>query len=689
MSTISVMKTQASRLKPLAALIPLLIAGHAGAVGVGQVAAGIGTIGTSGPTTTINQESNRLIVNWNNFDIANGERVQINQPTAQSVILNRVNSASRTQIDGALNANGRVFVVNPNGVVVGKTGSVNANGVVLSTLDVRDNDFMRTLGGAAPLAFRKVSGAADAAVVNDGTITAGSAGVSLFGSQVINGATGKIIARGGSGTADLARVNLVASNIVDASEARSTGGLITDGASRGIPSATVVDGLVANDGAIKVDAGEVLLSATGGRGTRGEAIRNTGSIDASGVDVEFPGFGVRQVGGNVFVNGGGDGTETHLGGSINARNLSVNSSNDTLVDGTINADGISIFAAGPGKDVTLRVADNARLDGDNIILSGDKVVVTGRAVARTQAQVTGHNSAEVREGALDAPNWLISNGGKVTTGSGPNGPTVPVYGADGYDQYGYDRNGFDRNGFDKDGFNAQGFDRDGFNHQGFNAQGYDRYGFNAQGIDRDGYGRDGFNAQGFDRGGYNRQGFNAQGYDRYGFNAQGFDKDGYGRDGYNAAGFDRNGVARPGTGNPGGGENPVAFVPPYSAVYGADGYDQYGLDRGGYDRNGYNKAGVDRNGMSVLPPVGAKPYTAVYGADGYDQGGYDRDGMNRDGYYWTGYNAQGYFVDGFNSKGYNKYGYNRFGRDVWGRLPTAVSYAPVASQIWAVAGLNP
>src|ERR1700758_2660000 len=83
--------TQVFQLKPLAALFPLLMmSSQVGAVQTGQVAAGSGTINTSGTTTTINQQSDRLIVNWNNFDIADGQRVQINQPTSQSAILNRV-----------------------------------------------------------------------------------------------------------------------------------------------------------------------------------------------------------------------------------------------------------------------------------------------------------------------------------------------------------------------------------------------------------------------------------------------------------------------------------------------------------------------------------------------------------------------------------------------------------------------
>ncbi|WP_175964487.1 filamentous hemagglutinin N-terminal domain-containing protein [Burkholderia pyrrocinia] len=363
MSTKYAVRIQASRLKPLAALIPLLIAvGHAGAVGVGQIAAGSGTISSNVATTgsngatTINQQSNRLVVNWSNFDVATGERVQINQPNAQSAILNRVNSASRTQIDGALSANGRIFVVNPNGIVVGKTGTINANGVVLSTLDVPDSFFIKSEGGSGPtlLPFRKVAGAANAAVVNEGTINAGVAGVNLFGSQVINGATGKISAKGDrTVTAGaLTSVNMVASDMVEAYQTDSTGGLVAY-----IPfgnlNAIAVDGLVANDGAIEVDAGNVDLNIYGGRSTLSEALRNTGSIKASSVDAEFPGVpGLHTIGGNVSLRSRGVGT--HVGGSISGKNVTIATQNNTVVDGTLDAvANLDVSAVSVNKDATL------------------------------------------------------------------------------------------------------------------------------------------------------------------------------------------------------------------------------------------------------------------------------------------------------------------------------------------------
>jgi|GEM_PF-1542273 len=681
MSTQYTGKSQTSRLKPLAVLIPLLIAGNAAAVETGKVVGGSATINTSGATTTINQSTDRAIINWNNFDIGASERVQINQPSTTSAILNRVTSASATQIDGALNANGRVFVVNPNGVVVGKSGSINANGVVLSTLDVSDSFFM---GSPETLLFRKVNGAANAAVVNDGTINAQTGGVSLFGSQVINGATGSISAKGddhiNANGGTLTAVNLVASNTVNVYQPNRNGQAAvysgTDLAS------TVANGLVANDGTIKAEAGEVQLYSRSGISALGETLRNTGSITATTADYTMELFPGQQdsypVGGTIGLFNSSEVARTHIGGSIDGYRVTAVSRNPTVLDGSIDAtNSIDVSANNYSFPAQLTVTENARLNSSYVNLIGDHVTVDGQVTATMAANVEGRKQADVREGALNAPHWSIRSGNKGISGTGSNGSTVPVYGSDGYDQYGYDRNGYDRDGFnrqgfsaegyDRYGFNAQGLDKDGFDRSGFNAAGYDRYGFNRQGFNAEGYDRYGFNVQGFDKDGFNRQGFDIAGFDRSGFNAAGFDKDGYDRQGYDLAGLDRNGVARPGTGNPGGGDT-APYNPPYGPVtYDAEGYDLYGFDRQGFDRAGYNIAGYDRHGVPVQPaPVTKAPYKQVIGADGYDQYGFNSSSYDRDGFNWSGFNVQGLSRDGFNVKGYNRDGYDRQGYNAFG-----------------------
>ena len=399
-------KIAAPRLKALSALIPLLlVAAPIGAVQTGQIAAGSGTINTAGAITTINQQTDRMVINWNSFDIGAGERVQFNQPGTSSAVLNRVNSANRTQIDGALNANGQVFVVNPNGVVVGKTGSVNANGVVLSTLDIADGNFMHPQDNPSPyslasLSFNRKAGAADGAVVNDGAIAAGEGGVSLFGAQVINSASGSIYAKGVTDGTDegsrRAGINLVAGNKVILDKPNEEMGYVAPkylAAYR----AKVVDGLAANDGAIKVDYGDVLLDVTGGLGAVNESLRNTGSIEANG-PTAFGNVTLDSAGGLA----GGQNRGSRVGGTINGGTVTVNYQNDTILDGTMNAARITSTGY-----KSLLVADSARLDAGYVQLRSDKIVVNGQINASTSARLLGYD-VSVREGAITSPDWKIS-----------------------------------------------------------------------------------------------------------------------------------------------------------------------------------------------------------------------------------------------------------------------------------------
>src|SRR5690349_8407697 len=108
----------------------------------GQVSAGQGGITQSGTTTTITQTTPKLAINWQSFGIAGNETVNFVQPGSNAVALNRVLGTEASQIMGRLNANGQVFLLNPNGVLFGKTAQVSVGGLVASTLGLSDADFM-------------------------------------------------------------------------------------------------------------------------------------------------------------------------------------------------------------------------------------------------------------------------------------------------------------------------------------------------------------------------------------------------------------------------------------------------------------------------------------------------------------------------------------------------------------------
>ncbi|PFH19512.1 filamentous hemagglutinin family protein [Burkholderia sp. JKS000303] len=82
---------------------------------------------------SVNQHTDKLITNWQDFRVAGGERVSFHQPTSQSLALNRVIGNNGSRIDGQIGANGHVFLVNRNGVLFGSGAQVNIGGLVAST----------------------------------------------------------------------------------------------------------------------------------------------------------------------------------------------------------------------------------------------------------------------------------------------------------------------------------------------------------------------------------------------------------------------------------------------------------------------------------------------------------------------------------------------------------------------------
>ena len=109
----------------------------------GQVAAGSATISQSGAQMDVNQATQRAIINWQSFNIGANASVNFAQPSASSVVLNRVTSSSGgSEILGRMSANGQVFLVNPSGVLFGKTAQVDVGAMVASSLTISDANFL-------------------------------------------------------------------------------------------------------------------------------------------------------------------------------------------------------------------------------------------------------------------------------------------------------------------------------------------------------------------------------------------------------------------------------------------------------------------------------------------------------------------------------------------------------------------
>ena len=156
----------------------------------GQVTAGSAIINQAGSVMTIQQQTALAAINWQSFGIAAHEAVRFFQPGANSIALNRVIGSNPSAIFGKLSANGKVFLVNQNGVYFAPGAQVNVGGLVATTLSITDADFM---AGRYAFANQGSSGS----VINQGQIVAENQGlVALLAPEVKN--EGIIVAKKGS-----------------------------------------------------------------------------------------------------------------------------------------------------------------------------------------------------------------------------------------------------------------------------------------------------------------------------------------------------------------------------------------------------------------------------------------------------------------------------------------------------------
>ncbi|WP_018443391.1 beta strand repeat-containing protein [Trinickia symbiotica] len=228
----------------------------------GQITAGAGTINAApnaagGATTIIQQGSNRLAINWTSFDIGSQDSVTFAQPGSSAIALNRVTGQSPTQILGTLNANGQVFILNPNGVLFGKSAQVNVGGLLASTLNLSDSDF---LAGK----FRFTDSGGTGRIVNEGQITANGGYIAFIAPRVSN--QGSLIAD--KGTVELAAgsaatVTLAGNQLVSLTIDQGT-----------------LDALAENGDLIRADGGVVILTSKGKDAVLSGVVNNTGEIVA-------------------------------------------------------------------------------------------------------------------------------------------------------------------------------------------------------------------------------------------------------------------------------------------------------------------------------------------------------------------------------------------------------------------------
>ncbi len=332
---------------------------HAAGPSGGTVSAGSATITQSAAQTTVKQTSNKAVVNWNNFSIGSGSTVRFVQPSASSIALNRVTGSQASVIQGALQANGQVWVLNPNGVLIAPGGQVAASSFLATTRSLTDQQFM-----AGNYAFTD-GGVLGASVVNQGSIIVAEGGYAVLAGEAVRNEgyieanLGQVVLGGAKAfTLDLSGDNTLAFVVTAPVDVTPTDGK------------AVVD----NSGSIQAAGGRVLMTARAASQVVGQVI-NTGGVVAAtsaqmvnGKIVLDGGAGSVSVAGDLNASGKGAG---QTGGAIdvNAQKIQIKATAKLDVSGDAGGGKIAIGGGGPNTRtqsftpaVSTTIAAGARFD---------------------------------------------------------------------------------------------------------------------------------------------------------------------------------------------------------------------------------------------------------------------------------------------------------------------------------------
>ena len=336
----------------------------------GVVAAGSATITATNPATVVvTQASNRAIINWSDFSISSGEITKFIQPSAASATLNRVIGSNPSALLGGLQSNGQVYLINPNGIVVGQGARIDAGGFTASTLDTSDAGF---LAGKDMV----LSGQSGAAVANLGAIDASQGNVYLVAQQVTN--AGSI--RAANGTAGLAAGTEVTLT-ENGTEHVLVGSPVT---SAGTGGAAVL-----NSGTIR--AAQAELRAEDGN-LYALAINNTGVVRATGV---------RSVGGHIFLTA--DGT-VNVGGAVDA-------------DAKAAGGHVVVTGADVNIGAGAEVSANGGTHGGTVLIGGDRAGGANPLLDLSATPVANAQYTTVAAGAKISANGASGDGGSVVVWS--------------------------------------------------------------------------------------------------------------------------------------------------------------------------------------------------------------------------------------------------------------------------------
>lgn len=390
------------------------------------VVSGQASFATTGNVLTVTNTPG-AIINWQGFSVGANEITRFAQQSASSAVLNRVVSSNPSSILGNLQSNGRVFLINPNGIVFGAGATVDVAGLVASTLNLSNADFL-----AGRNSFTQVPGAAN--ISNAGNLAAQTGGQifliapNVANSGVITAPNGEILLAAGysvdlvSTTNPNLRVNITA----PAGDATNVGQLIASSGSLGLFGTVLRNtGTVSADSAV-AQGGKIVFRAS----QRVEAGGTVSAQGTTGGTIQVLGNEVLiTAGANLDASGQQGGGTLLVGGDYRGQNTAVPNATNTYVDYTAQLHANAIQNGSGGK-VIVWANDTALVYG-NITAKGGVSGGNGGFVETSGKRFLGvTNAADVSAPLGAGGTWLLDPQALTVIGAVAGQPpgTIPLIG---------------------------------------------------------------------------------------------------------------------------------------------------------------------------------------------------------------------------------------------------------------------
>jgi filamentous hemagglutinin family protein len=363
------------------------------------IRAGAATFDTdaSGTVRTVTQTTAKAFLDWSTLNVPQDHTLRFEQPDAKAITLNRVTGSSSSVIDGLIEANGQVWLLNPNGVFISSTGRVTTRGFLASTGNISDTEFMN-----AATQFNIVNNGSTASIINQGTIA------SNLGYTILNAAT---VRNGGQISANNGAVLLASADNMTVSF--DEGRLISYALSNDVfAPATFRD--ISNTGTISASGGLVAVSMASALGAISGVINVEGLIEAKSIGSENGTIildagpnGALSVKGTVTVEGMQTG---EVGGIITARGSLVT----VEPEARLNADG----KAG-GGEISISAIPAAQTDFDFLTFFqplNPSIIATSQSLLQQRERLANGSLASVaiKQGSmLSASATELGSGGLI------------------------------------------------------------------------------------------------------------------------------------------------------------------------------------------------------------------------------------------------------------------------------------